>query len=281
MPLRPYITDPLLPGQMFHIYNRGNEQGTLICYEQANYEYFLRKLQQYMSDYLNLYAYCILPDHYHLAAKVRPIDEVLEAATRDLKKIRKDAWERVKRMVEAGDKVFQEGEAVLTEGTDSESGSYLPVFRNAELPVFQKLAILSQPHPPYITDILPQLTEAGKLYLAAWAVSERMRRFNLAYSKAVNKQQGRRGSLMQKPFRRKRFDTIEDMCRLIRYIHRNPVHHGYVNTVEEYPWSSYGAYVKSAKTKLKKEEAMGWFGGKEHFVAYHSQGGGAKFHEPD
>lgn len=37
------------------------------------------------------------------------------------------------------------------------------------------------------------------------------------------------------------------MERIIRYIHENPVKHGYVKTPEEWPWSTYRAYLRREK----------------------------------
>ena len=51
---------PLTEGEFYHIYNRGNN-GNAIFFEQRNYLYFLEKLGFYLGDYLNFYAYCLLP----------------------------------------------------------------------------------------------------------------------------------------------------------------------------------------------------------------------------
>ena len=48
--------------------------------------------------------------------------------------------------------------------------------------------------------------------LLQWAISERFRLFMLGYAKAINKQEGKTGSLFQKLFRRK---LIEDDLSLI------------------------------------------------------------------
>ena len=61
---------PLVEGQYYHIYNRGNNKEN-IFYEPRNYHYFLRKYDEYLSSYLETYAYCLLPNHFHLQVRVK------------------------------------------------------------------------------------------------------------------------------------------------------------------------------------------------------------------
>jgi REP element-mobilizing transposase RayT len=69
MPSRKIIT-PILGGSFYHIFNRGiNRQ--ILFYQIRNYEYFLRLIDQFLSDYIHLLAYCLLPNHFHLVLKVK------------------------------------------------------------------------------------------------------------------------------------------------------------------------------------------------------------------
>ncbi|MBY0424606.1 MAG: hypothetical protein K2Q22_03130, partial [Cytophagales bacterium] len=52
-------------------------------------------------------------------------------------------------------------------------------------------------------------------------------------------------------------------------IHANPVHHGFVRNVADWNWSSYHALLSEKNTRLKREEVLGWFGGKEGFRNSH------------
>lgn len=78
--------------------------------------------------------------------------------------------------------------------------------------------------------------------LCQWLISEQWRKLFLSYSKAINNQQTRHGSLFQKQFRRKHI-APDDLKNLVQYIHRNPVHHGYVERADDYPWSSYSSLL--------------------------------------
>lgn len=63
------VTLELREDYFYHIFNRGNN-GEKIFYEYRNYEYFLNKFHEHLKNYLELYAYCLLPNHFHLLIKV-------------------------------------------------------------------------------------------------------------------------------------------------------------------------------------------------------------------
>ena len=60
----------LIPGYFYHVYNRGNNRENLF-YKPDNYVYFLQKYDFYLNDYLETYAFCLLPNHFHLLIKVK------------------------------------------------------------------------------------------------------------------------------------------------------------------------------------------------------------------
>ena len=64
------ITDRLIPGKYYHVYNRGNEK-TRIFYSESNYRFFLERYSYYLSDWVETYAYCLIPNHFHLLIKVK------------------------------------------------------------------------------------------------------------------------------------------------------------------------------------------------------------------
>ncbi len=69
----------LTANNFYHIYNRGNNREN-IFHKPENYFYFLRKYDTYLSPFLETYAYCLLPNHFHLLVRVRKETEVLLAA---------------------------------------------------------------------------------------------------------------------------------------------------------------------------------------------------------
>jgi REP element-mobilizing transposase RayT len=62
-----------LPGNFYHIYNRGARQKS-IFQEETNYLYVLGKMGKYCKAFdLTLIAYCLMPTHYHFL--IRQNDE--------------------------------------------------------------------------------------------------------------------------------------------------------------------------------------------------------------
>jgi REP-associated tyrosine transposase len=66
---------PLNPGYFYHIFNRGNNRENLF-YKPDNYIYFLKKYDQYLNDYLETYAFCLLPNHFHLLVRVKELRDL-------------------------------------------------------------------------------------------------------------------------------------------------------------------------------------------------------------
>jgi REP element-mobilizing transposase RayT len=89
------------------------------------------------------------------------------------------------------------------------------------------------------------------------------------YTKAFNKMYGRKGSLFMRPFNRKLINSDEYFVRLIAYIHNNPVNHGFASKPSDWSYSSWHAYVLNKLTKIKKDEALQWFGEMKNFKTLH------------
>jgi REP element-mobilizing transposase RayT len=92
-----------------------------------------------------------------------------------------------------------------------------------------------------------------------------------SYTKAYNNKYDRKGSLFKPNFERKLVNSDEYFARLIAYIHNNPVHHGFVENLNDWPHSSWQAYLFDKSTKINKEKGFAWFGGKENFYKVHRQ----------
>jgi REP element-mobilizing transposase RayT len=57
-------------GQYYHVYNRGNN-GENIFVEEKNYNYFLEKLKKYILPIADVYAYCLLKNHFHIVLRIK------------------------------------------------------------------------------------------------------------------------------------------------------------------------------------------------------------------
>lgn len=61
---------PLILGNTYHYFNRGNNK-VKIFYENENYLYFLRLLKKYILPIAEIYAYCLMSNHFHLLFKLK------------------------------------------------------------------------------------------------------------------------------------------------------------------------------------------------------------------
>ena len=71
-PVKPVRSDPapLQPGVIYHIYNRG-VNGETIFREKRNYTYFINLTARHIQPVADTYAFCLLPNHFHLAIEVK------------------------------------------------------------------------------------------------------------------------------------------------------------------------------------------------------------------
>lgn len=68
--------DTLLPEKIYHVYNRGID-GTTIFRKEAHYKKFLDKYAEHIYPIAATYAYCLLPNHFHLLIRVRSNDDII------------------------------------------------------------------------------------------------------------------------------------------------------------------------------------------------------------
>lgn len=101
-------------------------------------------------------------------------------------------------------------------------------------------------------------------------VSNQFRKFFISYVQAINKQEDRNGSLLQKNFKRKRIKTMTQIIWLIYYIHRNPLHHGITQNIN-YKWSSYRTLISNLPTSLNREKVHNLFGSRNSFKKFHKE----------
>jgi len=64
-------------GCFYHVYNRGNNKETLFK-EDANYTYFLILIKKYIIPVADVYAYCLLSNHFHLLIRIKDEAKAIE-----------------------------------------------------------------------------------------------------------------------------------------------------------------------------------------------------------
>ncbi len=66
---------PFKPNTVFHVYNHGNAEDNIFR-EEENYYYFLERYAEYIYPIAKTYAFCLLPNHFHLTIKIRTKEEL-------------------------------------------------------------------------------------------------------------------------------------------------------------------------------------------------------------
>ena len=72
--------EKLIPNQSYHIFNHANGFENIFK-EDRNFKYFLEKYVEYICPIAETYAYCLLPNHFHLVIRIRK-REVIEKLIR-------------------------------------------------------------------------------------------------------------------------------------------------------------------------------------------------------
>jgi putative transposase len=188
----------LKPETIYHIYTHANGAENLFISEE-NYIYFLKKYLHYIYPVAETYAYCLMPNHFHLMIETRKEEEVL-------------AFLRITKPT--------------LQGFETLGG-------------FSKIISLQFSH------------------------------LLNAYTQAYNKRYNRKGSLFIPNFKRKEVAKESYATQLIVYIHNNPVHHGFVRSLWDWPYSSFQAYLTNKSSKINKRLMQEFLDNKEMLIELH------------
>ncbi|MFA7688101.1 MAG: transposase [Moheibacter sp.] len=190
---------PIEADKFYHIYNRG-VNGEVIFKSTRNFDFFLKKVEEYLIPVCEIYAYCLLPNHFHFLVRIK-----------------------------------------------SES----------ELESLVKVSNLDK-------------AERG-LHTQQNIFSKQFSRLFNSYSQAFNKENGRHGSLIESPFKRKEINNLDYLRRVLIYIHRNPQLHELVEDFRDYNYSSYKSILNNSENFLQKNEIIELFDDKENFIFCHNK----------
>ncbi|GAA4060377.1 hypothetical protein GCM10022389_00870 [Flavobacterium cheonanense] len=65
----------LVPEAYYHIYNRGINSDKIFSSEE-NYLFFLSKFATYLNPICDVFAYCLMPNHFHFLIRIKSEDEI-------------------------------------------------------------------------------------------------------------------------------------------------------------------------------------------------------------
>lgn len=100
-------------------------------------------------------------------------------------------------------------------------------------------------------------------------LNENFRRFQISYSKALNKQLGRKGGLFMHNYCRKEINDQNYMNQLVVYIHHNPVNAGLCNDPANWKYSSFGEILENNSGIIQPKTTIDLFSGYDNFLDMH------------
>jgi len=74
--------EPFTYGNFYHVYNRGINSCDIFR-ENKNYDYFLKLFDRYITPVADIFAWALMPNHFHFLVKVRDENEIIATSTPD------------------------------------------------------------------------------------------------------------------------------------------------------------------------------------------------------
>jgi len=102
-------------------------------------------------------------------------------------------------------------------------------------------------------------------------ISKAFANFFSSYTLAFNKVYKRMGSLFIPNMKTELVNSDEYFRNAVLYIHRNPVHHKFVKSFEDWEHSSYKIFLSDKETRIERDYVLKIFGGLDSFIKLHQQ----------
>lgn len=253
------------PDKYYHIYNHANGfENVFRCKE--NYLFFLRKYRFHLLPFFDTYAYCLMPNHFHLLIRVKSREEMLESMEKILNSPTLHPGTYPETLPKFGTSAKLDKLDVKLDVKD------LPdFFRLEKIAPSSRIKTYSKFLRKYnqLSNIPPADHASSDLFIGQ-LISRQLGDLFSSYTQAFNKQFKRMGGIFIKNFERKEVDSTNYLLNLVTYINNNPVYHGFVNKAEEWPNSSYNDILKNNSNIVDRKTVLGWFNDLENFIACHN-----------
>jgi putative transposase len=76
---------PIFPDNYYHVYNHAVANNQLFV-KHENYLFFLKKMIEHLCPIADIFAYCLMPNHFHLALRIKPENEIISLYPQGFKK---------------------------------------------------------------------------------------------------------------------------------------------------------------------------------------------------
>lgn len=216
--------EKLKPDFTYHIFNHANGFENVFR-EAENYRFFLERYRKYISPVAETYAYCLMPNHFHIVVRIR------------------------KRVIIE--------ELIQSKNCEVTSNNFSNLSSN-----FSKVSNFGK--------VREQAGEVVENQDVEKYISKQFANLFSSYTQAFNKSNQRMGSLFIKNFKRDLIFIKEHFINAVIYTHRNPIHHGFCMSYDEWPNSSYFDIANHKPTFTESLKLLKIFGGHDLFVQKHT-----------
>ena len=222
--------EKLTPNQCYHIFNHANGFENIFI-EYENYRFFLEKYQQYIIPVAETYAYCLMPNHFHLVVRIRKREQLEE--------------------------IIRTKNIHATTNISNSTNFSKVSFDFGKVGEVNKAGVVNNVR---ISD------EDIEKFL-----SKQFSNLFSSYTQSFNRMYKRRGSLFIKNFKREIILDKEYFLNVIVYTHRNPIHHGFCSRYSDWSYTSYCEITAQNSEVVEVNKLLKVFGGKDLFGEVHQQ----------
>ncbi len=100
-------------------------------------------------------------------------------------------------------------------------------------------------------------------------VMQQLSNFLNSYAKSYNKRFLRRGALFLDYTKRIIIEDNNSLMQVTKYIHLNPVRHGFCTSINDWSYSSYARILDLTEKSLERDLIFEYFDGVDHFIDFH------------
>ena len=234
--------EKLKPDTSYHIFNHANGFENVFR-EPENYPFFLEKYRKYISPVAETYAYCLMPNHFHLVVRIRK-QAVIEQLIRN-----------------KNNPIPEINFSSPANNYSNRTANFSKVQNFGKVDEVGKVEELEKAEDGKLQENNNEIEKY---------ISKQFANLFSSYTQAFNKINHRMGSLFIKNFKRDPILIKEHFLNAVIYTHRNPIHHGYRDSYEEWPYSSYSGIVNGEENGVESQKLIKIFGGIDWFVQLHA-----------
>ncbi len=227
--------EALHPDSSYHIFNHANGFENTFR-SKANFGYFLEKYRKYIAPIAETYAYCLMPNHFHLVIRIRKRQTIEALVIENNDRSIRYNFSKVANFERGKSEGSNFGKVCSVDQGKSEGSNFGKVCSDIEIEKY---------------------------------LSKQFANLFSCYTQSFNKVYHRMGSLFIKNFKREPIFDKKYFLNAIVYTHRNPIHHRFCEKYEDWEYSSYIEIIEGIDDFIEISKLLAMTNGLESFKEIH------------